>query len=230
MAQTSAHRRLWLTAGWLALGYVVLTFAGVALEYSLQLGQSRQDQIKQLVQSSLSRNYAGGYVEYLSVLVFLVGALLFARLLRGGRDDDTSGWLSSCISGSAVVYVAITIATGFAAGAAALYDAHHGAPLTTVATVNHIRDFAFYMSGGVIGVFTICVGGAGRVTGLLPRWISYAGVAIGAFAILAVPGARIGLVNVSTMLWFVWMVALGVAALRTGRSRVTRSFTVPATA
>lgn len=224
------RRRLWLTAGWLAIGYIVLTVVANIFEYQLELGQSRHDQIKQLVQSSLTRNYAGGYIEYLSYLIFLVGALLFARLLRGDRDDDTAGWMSSCISGSAVAYVAITIATGFAAGAAALYGAHHGVALDTAVTVNHIRDFAFYMSGGVLGVFAICVGVAGRATGALPRWLSYAGMVVGALGIVAVPAARVGFVNVSTLLFFVWILLLGVSALRNGRTRAARSAAVAATA
>ena len=215
MTQTSAlaQRRLWVTAGCLALGYVVLTFAGVVFQYTLQLGQSQSEGVKQLVQTSLTRNYVGGYIEYVAALVLLVGMLLFARLLRG--ETETTGWLSSCMSGAAIANVAVTIASA-AAGAAALYGAHHGASLTTATTVNNVRNFAFFLSGGLTGVFMISAAAAGRVTGLLPRWVSYTGIAVGAFSILAVMGARIGLQNVSIMLWFAWLVALSVVALRSG--------------
>jgi hypothetical protein len=231
MAQSSAltQRRLWVTAGSLAIGYVVLTFIGVVFQYTLQLGQSQQEGAKQLVETSLTRNYVGGYIEYLAVLVLLVGMLLFARLLRG--ETETTGWLSSCMSGSMVANVAVTIAAGFAVGAAALYDAHHGASLSTATAVNDIRNFAFFLSGGLVGVFAIAAGAAGRLTGLLPRWFSYAGVAVGVISILAIPGARVGLMNVSTMLWFVWVVVLGVVALRAGRGTqaVSPAQRVPAT-
>src|SRR3954454_24133379 len=192
MAQSSAltQRRLWVTAGCLAIGYVVLTFVGVVFQYTLQLGQSQHEGLKQLVQSSLTRNYVGGYIEYLATLVLLVGMLLFARLLRGGSEN--TGWLSSCMSGAAVTNVAVTISAA-AAGAAALYGAHHGASLSTATTVNNVRNFAFFLSGGLVGIFTVAAGVAGRATGLLPRWVSYAGMAIGTFSILAVMGARIGL-------------------------------------
>lgn len=230
MTQSSAltQRRLWLTAGSLAIGYIVLTFAGVVFQYTLQLGQSQQEGVKQLVQTSLARNYVGGYIEYLATLVFLVGALLFARLLRG--ESETTGWLSSCMSGAAITNAAVTIAAA-AGGAAALYGAHHGASLSTATTVNNIRNFAFFLSGGLSGVFMISAGVAGRVTGLLPRWLSYSGIAIGAFGVLAVTGARIGMQNVSIMLWFAWMVALGVTALRTGRGAraIAPAARVPAT-
>lgn len=222
------QRRLWVTAGCLAIGYAVLTFVGVVFQYTLQLGQGQHEGVKQLVQTSLTRNYVGGYIEYLAGLVLLVGMLLFARLLRG--ESETTGWLSSCMSGAAITNVAVSVA-GAAAGAAALYGAHHGASLSAATTVNNVRNFAFFLSGGLAGVFMISAGAAGRVTGLLPRWVSYTGIAIGAFNILAVAGARIGLQNVSTILWFVWLIVLGVTALRAGRGTqaVSPAPRVPAT-
>ena len=222
------QRRLWVTAGSLALGYVVLSFAGAAFQYTLQLGQSQHEGVKQLVETSLTRNYVGGYVEYLATLVVLVGGLLFARLLRG--ESETTGWLSSCMSGAAITNAAVTIAAA-AAGAAALYGAHHGTSLSAATTVNNIRNFSFFLSGGLGGVFMISAGVAGRVTGLLPRWVSYSGIAIGAFGVVALTGSRIGMQNVSIMLWFVWMVALGVTALRIGRGAhaVSPAARVPAT-
>src|SRR3954453_1615833 len=229
-APSPVHRRLWITAGSLTIAYIVLTFAGVAFEYTLQLGQSRQDGVKQLVQTSLPRNYVGGYIEYVAPLVLFVGLLLVARLLRG--TSETTGWLSSCMSGSVIANVAVTIAAGFAAGAPALYNAHHGASLSTATAVNDIRNFAFFLSGGLVGIFAVAAGVAGQATGLLPRWVSYAGIAIGTFSILAVMGARIGLQNVSTMLWFLWLLVFGVVALRSGgrtAAAVTPAARVPAT-
>src|SRR3954451_1752957 len=222
------QRRLWVTAGSLAIGYVVLTFAGVVFQYTLQLGQSQQEGVKQLVQTSLTRNYVGGYIEYVAALVLLVGMLLFARLLRG--ETETTGWLSSCMGGAAIANVAVTIVSA-AAGAAALYGAHHGVSLSTATTVNNVRNFAFFLTGGLTGLFMISAGAAGRATGLLPRWVSYSGIAIGTFSIFAVMGARIGLQNVSVMLWFAWLVALGETALRAGRGTqaVSPAPQVPAT-
>jgi hypothetical protein len=230
-APAPVHRRLWLTAGSLTIAFIVLTFAGVARQYTLQLAQSHDESVKQLVHSSLTANYVGGYIEYVATLVLLVGLLLVARLLRG--TSETTGWLSSCMSGSIVTYTAVTIAAGFAGGAAALYGAHHGADLTSATMVNNIRNFAFFLSGGLTGVFAISAGVAGRLTGLLPRWISYAGIAVGAFAILAIPGSRIGMQNVSTMIWFVWLLLFCVVALRSGGRRTaavsTPAARVPAT-
>ena len=151
----------------------------------------------------------------LAFLLFLAGATLFAQLLRS--DDEVGSWLSSLMTGSGVIYVAVTIATGFAAGAAALYDGHHGASLATVTTVNDIRNIGFVLSGAVIGVFMVSASVAGQRSGLLRRWLAYSGYIVGALSIAGVPAARTGFANLTTMLWFVWFVALGVTALRRAR-------------
>jgi hypothetical protein len=208
--------RLWRLAGALAFAHIVLLLAGVVLEQTPLLGASAADTTAALVRSPLSTELAGGYVEYLGFLVFLVGALLLARLLRG--TSEISGWLAACIGGTAVTYTAATIATGFAAGAAALYDGHHGAPLATITTVNDVRNFAFFLSVGVLGVFTMAVAGAIHATRTLPRWLAYTGYVVGLVCIAAVPLARLGAIDSANLLWLVWFLALGVAALRGPRS------------
>lgn len=224
-----ADRRLWRLAGGLAIAYVVLSFAGVSLQSSLLLGDKPSVVEGALVSSSMPRIFTGGYIEFLGVLVLLVGGLLLAQLLRS--ESETGRWLSSCIAAAVVVQVAVDLAVGFAAGAAALYDGHHGAPLATITTVNDIRNFAFFLTGGVVGVMVLGIAAAGRLVGTLPRWLSYSGYVVGFANIAAIPGARIQLMNVTTMLWFVWFVALGVVALRGPRPvPVVNSDTVAATA
>jgi hypothetical protein len=221
----SGTLRLWRLAGALALAHIVLLFAGVALEQTPLLGASAADTTTALVHSPLSTVYAGGYVEYLGFLVFLIGALLLARLLRG--TSETSGWLAACISGTAVTYTAVTVATGFAAGAAALYNGHHGAPLATITTVNDVRNFAFFLSVGVLGVFTMAVAGAVHATRTLPRWLAYTGYVVGPVCIAAVPLARWGAIDSANLLWLVWFLAFAVAALRGPRSVPAAAPAVP---
>lgn len=212
----ATDRRLWLVAGWLLIGYIVLTFAGVSFEHSLMLGDSPDKVKAALVDSSMTKNFAGGYVEYLATLLLLVGGLLVARLLRS--ETATGGWLSSVMTAAVTIQVAITLAVGFAAGAAALYDAHHGATIATATTVNDIRNFAFFLTGGVAGVFAISASAAVLSTGRLPRWLGYAGIVVGVLSIAAVPAARTGVINLATILGFVWIVALAVTSLRRART------------
>lgn len=220
-------RRLWVITGWLLVGYVVLSFAGVAFQSALLLGDSPDKAAAALVRSSMAKNFAGGYLELLATLVFLVGMLGLARLLR--RDDAVGEWLSSCIAGAAIGQAAVTVAVGFAAGAAAIYDGHHGAPLATVTTVNDIRNFAFFLSGGFTGVVALAVAAAVLRTATLPRWVGYAGAVIGVLYIAAIPAARTGVINAVTLVGFVWIVAIGVTAVRRGgRERVATVGAVPA--
>lgn len=206
--------RLWRVAGALALAHVVLMFAGAPS--TPLLGDTRAHVVSAYVTGSMTRPLVGGYVEYLGFLVFLAGAALLARLLRG--HTETSGWLAACISGAGITYVAVTIAAGFSAGAAALYNGHHGAPLTTITSVNDIRNFAFFLSAGVLGLFTAAVAAAGHVTRSLPRWLCWAGYVVGTAMVAAVPAARTGSIDYATLGWTVWFLALAVVALRGPRS------------
>ena len=210
---TGTPRRLWLTAGWLTIGYVVLTFVGAVFQPNVTLGDKQSHIVSGLVTSSMTKVFTGGYIEFIAGLIFLVAALLVAQLLRGA--GDLGGWLSSCMTGAAIVYTAVGLATGSAAGAAALYNAHHGAPLAVVTTVNDIRNIGFTLSGGVAGVLMLAIAGAGQVTRLLPRWFVYTGYVVGAVMIVAVPAARAGAPQ--TLLWYAWLVVLGVIALRVPR-------------
>ena len=126
----------------------------------------------------MSSIFAGGYFAYLSFLVFLVGGLLFAQLLVVREDTGLDGcrralpavWSQMCPS---------TIATGYAAGAAAVYNGHHGADLATVTAVNDIRNFGFILCAGLVGVFALSVAAAARLTGALPRWVTVSGATVG---------------------------------------------------
>ena len=84
-------------------------------------------------------------------------------------DDIVPRWLSSCIAGSVVAYVAVTISTGFAAERAALYDGHQARISSTVTTVNDIRNLGFILCAGLVGLRR--VGRPGRQGDRrAPRW------------------------------------------------------------
>lgn len=206
------RRRLCRTAGWLAIAHVVLVFAGAAMTSSLQLGDPASAARDALMTSSLPSNIAGGFVSYLGFLVLLAMGLLLSQLFRG--RDELTGWMSSCIAGSAVTAVATTIAAGFAAGAAAVYGGHHGAGLETITVVNDVRNFAFILTGGVVGLFLIAFAVAGRRTGLVQRSMTTTGMVLGIASVAAVPAARTGVTIATTMAWYVWLVAFGVTAVR----------------
>ena len=80
--------------------------------------------------------------------------------------------MSSCLAGLAVTHVAVTFATAGAAGAAALYDGHHGVPLGTVTAINDIRNIGYSLAGGAAGVYVLEASAAGQLARTLPRWFS----------------------------------------------------------
>lgn len=219
--------RFWRIAGALALAHIVLTLAGLSLETTPELGASAGSNADAFVHSSLSAVLTGGAIEYLGFLVFLAGVLLFAQLLRG--DGGAGGWLTSCTTGFAVTYTAVTLAAGFPPGAAALYDGHRGVPLPTLTAINDVRNFAFYLSVGALGVATMALAGSIQLTGRLPRRLAVSGYAVGGLCVVAVPLQPFGAVNDAILLWLAWFLALGVAALRGPRvTATTASPAVPA--
>lgn len=207
------QRRLWLAAGWLSIAYVVLTFVPIGASASNTLGSTSSSYAKALVTSSLTRTFAGGYVWLIAALVFLMGALLTARLLRG--EGVLGDWLSAVMSGAAVAYVAVQMAVG-AASVAAVYDGHHGAPLAAVTVVDDINNVGFGLSGALVGVFMLVASGAIQYTKLLARWFAAVGYVVGVIEIAAVPAMKAGAPQV--ILWFVWIVVFGVLALRRART------------
>ena len=212
--------RLWRVAGALVIAHVVLLFAGLTFESTPVLGDPAATVARDYVHHPMSANLAGGYVEYLAFLVFLVAAALLARLLRG--TSETSGWLAGVISAAGITYTAVTLAPGMAAGAAAVYAANHAVPMSTVIAVNDVRNFAYYLSVGALGIFTLAVAATIRLTGPLPRWSAYAGFLVGVGCITGVAMAGWGAVDYAILLWLVWFLALGVLALRGPRTVVTR--------
>jgi hypothetical protein len=193
------------------------------MEPTVLLGDKPSVVSRELMHTSMTKAFTGGYIEFLATLVFLVAALLVVRLLRGG--GVLGDWVTSCAAAGAVAAATVNITAGFAAGAAAIYDGHHGASVGTVTAVNDIRNFAFFLSGGFYALFALGVAVAVLTTGLLPRWIAYTGIVVGVLYIATIPAAGTGVINLATLLGFVWVVALGVAALR--RPRTVRAASVP---
>jgi hypothetical protein len=216
--QMHPDRRWWRIGGGLVVAHVVLALVSAAAEQTPQLRASVGTREAALVHRSMTTVFAGGYLEFVGMLVFLAAALLMAQLLRGA--GVLPGWLASCIGAAALTATAITLAGGSAAGAAAVYQGHHGVDLDILTTANDVRNFAFYLFAGVLGVFALAVAGAVRATGTLPRWLSHTGFVVGAVCLVAPALQAWDTVNFAMLLWYVWFLALGVVALRGPRSVV----------
>jgi hypothetical protein len=209
--------RLWRVCGVLFLVHIALVFAGVSLESTPFLGDSHRALSAELVSSSLSRGLAGSFIEGFGYLVLLVASVLLARLLRG--TGILADWLSATVQATAVTFAAITFAGGFAGGLAAVWDGHAGVPLDSLIPVSDLRIWAFYVSIAVLGVFLLAAAGAVQVTGLLPRWLVWTGYAVGLLCLFSGPIEPVwDAINYGSLLFFVWLAALSVVAIRGPRA------------
>jgi hypothetical protein len=138
-----------------------------------------------------------------------------------GQRTEAGSWETQTALAAGVCYVAITLATGLPAGAAALYGAHHGvADAATLAMVGNVRNFAFYLSILALGGHALGTGVAALSDGTMKRWVGFGGIGVGAllFAGVAVQGFTDG-ANYATLLWMVWWVGLGIVLIRRGSVR-----------
>jgi hypothetical protein len=203
---------LWRVAGGLAIAHVVLLFAGFSQERSASLGDSSAVARRALVEGSLARSLAGGYVESFS-FVLLLPVLAFLAHAVGTRTP-VGRWAASTSLIAGVCYVAITLATGMPAGAAGLYDGHHGGDLATAVMVTDIRTFAFYLSLLVLGLQAAALGVAARSDGFSPRWTGVGGIVVGVLLFAGVAAAGIGLHDYASMVWMVWWIGVAIALIR----------------
>jgi hypothetical protein len=203
---------LWRVAGGLAIAHVVLLFAGFSQERTSSLGDSTAAARHGLVEGSLARSMVGGYVESFS-FVLLLPVLAFLAHAVGTRTA-VGRWAASTSLIAGVCYVAITLATGMPAGAAALYDAHHGGDLATAVMVTDIRNFAFYLSLLVLGVQAAALGVAALSDRFSPRWTGVGGVVVGILLAAGVAGAGLGLHDYASMIWMVWWIGVAITLIR----------------
>lgn len=221
----NGNRVLWRVAGALALAHVALMFGSFSLQQVANLGAKPSTVAADFVTSSTAKGFTGEYLTLLSFLVFLLAATLLGRLLRG--NGDVSGWLSSTIAASGTVYVAVTLGSELVNLGAALYEGHHGAPLSTVTALEHAHWFGVFAATVVLGVFTLSVAAAVLTSGVLPRWVGLGGVVAGVLCLVSGAGAHTGLVDIATPVWVVWFVAFAVAAMRGPRVARSSALSVP---
>jgi hypothetical protein len=206
-------QKSWRIAGVLTLAHVVLMLVGFSFEGNLAMLTDGPESAKSAIASlNIGQTMAGGYVEILGFFAFLASAAFLSRVL--GRASESGRWLSQTAWGSALVYVAVTLSPGMAAGAAAVYGATHGASLDAAMLVNNLRNFTFFISLLPLGVFT-CAVGALAVTGgsALPRWIGWLGLPVGIAQFVGTAGAAAEWTDYASMLWLVWFVALGITMI-----------------
>jgi hypothetical protein len=200
--------RPWRWAGGFALAHVVLLFAGFSQEVAVTHGSSLTKLQDSYGGADMTRVFAGGYVEAMSFLVLVPALVLIARLF--GRHTETGKVAAQAFLAFGLIYAATTLAVGFAPGAAAIYAAHHGVSIGTIATVNDIRNFSYYLQVATSLAMALALGVAALAERIHVRWIGWAGAVLGAVGIVATPLAQ----NATGMAELIWWVGVGVLLLR----------------
>ncbi len=196
----------WRVAGALALGHVVLILVGISQQSSPRLGDDEAAVAAEYVDGSLTRILAGGYVESVGFLLLLPVLTFLARAV--GRRTEIGGWAAQTALAAGTGYVVMTLASGLAAGGAALYGAQQGADLGTVAVVNDVRNFAFFLSLLLLAVHAVGVGISILADRVLAPWLGWSALVTAAVLLVSVPLAGSGAADIATLVWIAWFVAL----------------------
>lgn len=209
-------RGLWRLAGGLAIVHIVLLLAGFSQEPAVLLSDSADVAKRTFVAANVGQAMAGGFVESLSFIVLLPVLVFLARAV--GQRTEAGRWATQTALAVGVSYVTITLATGMSAGAAALYGAHHGvADAATLALVNNVRNFSFYLSLLALGAHALGIGIAAVTDGTMKRWVGFGGIVVGILLLARVAAA--GLIvepDIAHLLWMIWWIGLGITLIRRG--------------
>jgi hypothetical protein len=197
-------------AGALGLAQVVVMFAAITQEvlvdHTTPLATLQHD----YGTADVTRVFGFGYVEATSFLLLAPAIVIIARLF--GRGTESTRVAAQTFLALGVAWIASTLAIGFAPGAAAIYGLQHGADIRTVAMVNDLRNFAYYLQVTIQGGMALALGAAAVLGRLRTRSVGWGGVVVGTAIVVATPFAQNGL----GMLWLLWWVYLCVV-LVTGR-------------
>lgn len=215
-------------AGALGLAYVVLLMGGLTLSGGGALIEEGTAGVERAyAQGNLATVLTGWFIESVGFVLLVPVAVYLARAL--GRDSTVGRWAAHSGLVLACVYVAITLAVGFPAGAAAAYGVQQGLDLEAGAALNSMRVFAYLLSLLALGGYVVCVAVSALADGFSPRFVGYFGLVTGVLLAAAAPLWAASLQDVPTLVYLIWWIGLCVLLLR-GRPAPAREQAAPSVA
>lgn len=201
-------------AGGLGLAQVAVMFAAITqevlVEHSTPLATLQHD----YGTADIPRVFGFGYLEAVSFLLLAPAIVIVARLF--GRGTEGTRAAAQTFLALGVAFIAATLAIGFAPGAAAIYGVQHGADIHSVAMINDLRNYSYYLQVTIQGGMAVALGIAAILGRTWSRSVGWGGVVVGTALIVGTPFAH----NALGMLWLIWWVYLCVVLLK---ARVPRS-------
>ncbi len=209
---SSIPQPLWRVAGVLAITHVVLIPVSLALEMPALFADGVGGISEAYVDGDLTRSFTGGMLESYAFLLLVPVLVFLGRAL--GRGGELAGWAAQTGVMCGLAYVAVTFATGFPAGGAAMYGAQHGLDLEAAFAINNLRIFAYLLSLLLLGGSTLGFAVAALTGRVHRRWWGAFGIATAAALFASTPLAVVNLHDWGTLVWMVWFVGVGVTMLR----------------
>ena len=201
------------SAGGLGLAHVALLIGGLALSGGGALLEDGSAGIEAAyVNGNLTTILGGWFVESVGFVLLVPVAVYLGRVL--GRSSPVGTWAARSGTVLAGVYVAITLAVGFPAGAAAAYGVQHGLDVDAASALNSMRVFAYLLSLLCLGAYVVCIAVSALADGFSPRFVGGLGLVTGGSLLAAGPLAAFALQDIPTLLYLVWWVGLCVILLR----------------
>jgi len=203
-------------AGALALTHVLLIFTGLALQQGPLFSDGAAGIEDAYVRGDLARSFTGGMIEAFGFVLLVPVLVMLARCY--GTRNEVGRWAAQSALGCGIAYVAVVLAVGFPAGAAAMYGSQHGLDVDTAFAINNIRLFAHFLSAFLLGGATLGVAVSALADRAHPRWVGGVGVVTALALFASPPLTAVKWQDIGTFVWLVWFVGTAVLLLRRGEA------------
>ena len=193
---------------WAGLGYLALSFAGLALAPLPDLGAGSDQVQRFLTSASLGPYAAGGLAQLLAYLFLLMFAVGVTAPAREAGQRGTAVILAP--TGVALAMAAITAA---AALVGAVVLSHH-LPAPTAQVVLVAGSLATWLSVVGIAVALAALATLGPGGTSLPTWVTRGAALVAILLAAAVPVAETSWAHVPALLLDLWLATVAVILLR----------------
>jgi hypothetical protein len=195
-----------VVAGVCGIGFVVFVVVGFGalIRY---MGDLNDPNVDGMLRRSPSEVWAGGYIELLAFVLFLVFAGRLWSLLRAAEGG--SGWVSTTGFAALLVSVAFGLAA-LSSGATAFFLGRRGADEDVLVALLDLRSFTFVLTGPMFALFLGAVALVVLRTRVLAHWVGWTALLLAAVYLVTTPLATSDVAQTPQFLQSLWIVAVAI--------------------
>jgi len=202
--------------GAIGVAHVVVALTGFAISFregvDVTLAAPKENLATFFVNGDAGTTFLGGHLEMLGFLLLLPFAAALYRLLRWAEPTSGFGATTSLLAVTA--FLTTTLSPGFAAGGAALWMGTHGGDLSSVETLNQLRNTTYVTSLAAYALFFAAVGVSALASRSLPRLLSLSALGIGAWLVVGIAFFADGQADLPAMAGLLWVLVASIWMLR----------------